>query len=229
MKELKYEIVYFDLDHTLLDFDRGEREALLESIENFGRTPSIDEIGLYNTINKKWWGYLQEGKFDKDTIVVGRFEEYLNEISLAVPPEEVAMMYLEKLSSRAYFLHGAEELLENLKKLGQRMAGISNGVQEVQRRRSAIVGMERFLDFVVTSEEVGAPKPDPKIFYDAASRSKVPIENSIYIGDNLDSDYKGAMNSGMKFIWYAPDRKIPTPEDLENRAFDYIELLSYLK
>lgn len=226
---MRYEIVYFDLDHTLLDFDRGEREALVESIETFGYRPSLDEISLYNTINKKWWGYLQEGRFDKDTIVVGRFREYLEEISLKASADDVSRMYLEKLSSRAYFLPGAEKFLETLNKNGQRMAGVSNGVQTVQKRRSAIVRMERFLEFVVTSEEVGAPKPDPKIFYEAAKRSKIPIENSIYVGDNLDSDYKGAMNSGMKFIWYAPDEMFLTPEGLDMRARNYTELLSYLQ
>ena len=226
---MPYEIVYFDLDHTLLDFDRGEREALVLTLRNFGYSVSQEEIVLYNSINKKWWAYLQNGKFNKDTIVIGRFREFLNEISLKAPVEEVSKMYLEELSVRAYFLPGAEEFLKTLNEMGQRMAGISNGVQRVQRRRSAIVGMERFLEFVVTSEEVGAPKPDPKIFFEAVKRSGVPIGTSVYVGDNLESDYAGALNAGMRFIWYAPDYTIPPPEGLTMRARDYEELILYLK
>ena len=206
---MRYEIVYFDLDHTLLDFEKSEKIALFNMLKHFSIEPKEEYIEIYKPINEKWWKLFSEKIYPKEVIIVERFREFFEKINLdsIYDFKEISKVYLENLSQLAFFFDGAEDLLKKLKNNGQRMAAITNGVEKVQQGRSKILNLHNYFEFVLTSEKVGKPKPDPLIFYEASKLSKVPIEKSIYIGDNPDSDYKGAKNAGMDFILYDPENK----------------------
>ncbi|APT75546.1 haloacid dehalogenase [Marinitoga sp. 1137] len=225
---MKYEIVYFDLDHTLLDFPKSERYALFEVLKSLNVEPKEEFIEIYVPINEKWWKLFSEGKYPKEVIIVERFKEFFKEagINKDVDFQKISNLYLEKLSKAGFFFDGAEEFLFKLREMGQRMAAITNGVEKVQQGRSKILKLDRFFEFVLTSEKAGKPKPDPIIFYKAAEISGVPIEKSIYIGDNPDSDYLGAKNAGMDFILYDPE---DIHQDLQcKRVRNYEEILREL-
>ncbi|WP_206076341.1 HAD family hydrolase [Marinitoga lauensis] len=167
-------------------------------------------------------------KYPKEVIVIERFKEFFEKIGLdsKYDIKEASNIYLENLSHLGFFFEGAENLLNKLKQRGQRMAAITNGVEKVQQGRSKALNLQNYFEFILTSEKVGKPKPDPLIFYEAAKLSGVPIENSVYIGDNPDSDYLGAKNAGMDFILYDP-KSIHTHLDCK-KATDYSDLLSTL-
>lgn len=226
---MKYEIIYLDLDGTLFDFERSEAEALSALMAGGGYSLNIDEIELYKEINKKWWKALSDGKYSKEYIVVARFREFFEIIGFKkITPEEASKSYLIELSKRAYFLPGAENFLLKLKKTGIRMAAITNGVDFVQKNRSRTANLDRFFEFVLTSEKVGKAKPAPDIFFEAARISGVPITRSLYIGDNVETDFAGAKNAGMDFILYAPGKEGRIAPDGLKIAGSYAELLDMI-
>lgn len=205
---LKYEIVYFDLDNTLLDFSKSEKEALKRTMKRYGITIDEKTYELYEKINEKWWSYFSQGKYKKDFIVVARFKEFFEAAGINDGnPELTSKEYLDELSSLSFFMPGAKKALEYLKQKGQRMAVITNGVERVQQGRSKKVNLDSFIEFVLTSERVGKPKPEPKIFFEASKLSGVPLKKSIYIGDNPESDLQGARRAGIDFILFDSNGK----------------------
>ncbi|AKI97341.1 YjjG family noncanonical pyrimidine nucleotidase [Kosmotoga pacifica] len=203
---MKYSIVYFDLDHTLFDFDRTEKEALEVVLAKASADPTPEKVERYKEINAELWKAFSEGKYSKDFIAVERFRRFFDEFGIdGISPEEAGELFVRELSKRGYFLPGAEVFLKKLKALGQRMAVITNGIRKVQESRKQAAKLERFFEFLLTSEEAGRPKPFPDIFYLAAERSGVPLEESVYVGDNLETDYAGAKNAGVEFILYQPE------------------------
>ncbi|HBT38849.1 MAG: HAD superfamily (Subfamily IA) hydrolase, TIGR02254 [Thermotoga sp. 50_1627] len=224
---MRYEMVYFDLDGTLLDFAKAEREAISTVLAEFGIPLSDDQIRMYVEINKKWWRFLSEGKASKDRIVIARFEEFLSWLRhTEISPAEVSERYLERLSNCGYFLPGAEEFLKKMKALNVRMAALTNGVHSVQERRAKLLKLERFFEFMITSELCGKPKPDPAMFLLAASKSGVPLTQSVYVGDDPVTDYLAAKNAEADFILLDLDSVHPDFDGL--RATSYDELFDLL-
>ncbi|SHE81849.1 putative hydrolase of the HAD superfamily [Marinitoga hydrogenitolerans DSM 16785] len=225
---MKYEIVYFDLDHTLLDFEKSEKVALFNTLKHFSITVKEEYIEIYKPINEKWWKLFSNGTYPKEVIIVERFREFFSSIGLdsKFDLNKVSDIYLENLSKLGFFLDGAENLLKILKEKKQRMAAITNGVEKVQKGRSKALNLDKYFEFILTSEKVGKPKPDPLIFYEAAKLSNVSIKNSVYIGDNPDSDYLGSKNVGMDFILYDPYNKHPELDC--KKVANYTELLKLI-
>lgn len=211
--------VLFDLDGTILDFEKSEETALKKTFLRHGIPLTEEQVLLYKSVNRKWWKMLAEKKVSKEEVVVARFEEFLGEIGSFLDPEKMAKEYLEFLSEEAYFLPGAEGFLKELKRNGFRMAAVTNGVRFVQERRSKKLGLERFFEFVLTSEEVGVEKPDPRIFWIALERMGLKKEDALYVGDDPASDLEGARNAGIDFVLFSPSgdvsREFPVVRNFE--------------
>lgn len=218
---------FFDLDHTILDFQRSEREALKEVFNSRKITLNHTDYEKYGQINAKWWGFLEEGALTKERVVLGRFEEFCEFLDVNLDPKKLNEEYLTALASSAHFLPGAVPFLEKLKEKSKRMAIITNGVYRVQRSRFIIAGLERFFEFSLSSEEVGVAKPNPEIFYLALKRAKLKKHEVLYIGDNLRSDYLGAKSAGIDFIWFHP--QAGPGEGPTEFARDYVRLWEILE
>ncbi|WP_236609223.1 YjjG family noncanonical pyrimidine nucleotidase [Mesotoga prima] len=222
----KYKMYFFDLDHTILDFERSEVESLLELFKARDIDLSEEQVRSYQSINSKWWGYLEKGTRNKEEVVVGRFREYCDSIDVSFDPEELNDEYLTRLSRKAYFLPGAREFLTTLRRQGKRMAIITNGVYRVQHNRFLSAGLPEFFEFSLSSEEAGVAKPDPGIFHEAIRRAGVQRNEVVYIGDSLESDYRGAENAGIDFIWFG--KHVRRNKGPVNIARNYDELLMLL-
>jgi putative hydrolase of the HAD superfamily len=205
---MKYKMIYFDLDNTILDFNKSEEFALKKIFEFLKLNFKDEYLNIYKPINEKWWRLFSEGKFPKDVIVVKRFQEFFETININLDNyEEISKFYLKALSNAAFFIEGAEEFLKTIKEKGIRMAAITNGVESVQQNRAKIAKLNRFFEFILTSEKVGKPKPEPDIFYYAEKLSKVPLSKSVYVGDNIETDYEGAKRANLDFILFDPENK----------------------
>ncbi|MDK2951704.1 MAG: 2-haloacid dehalogenase [Kosmotogales bacterium] len=200
-------IVYFDLDNTILDFDKCEREALKDLMIHYNLEFSDDHLSSYSEINKKCWQDYERGLLSKEKLREERFKIFFRSKNIEIKNNmNPAKDYLEFLKEKSYFIPGAERLLKKLKEKNHKMACLTNGIKEVQSRRTKKANLDEYFDFILTSEEIGKPKPDPLIFERASEISGIELKDSLYIGDSLSSDFLGAENAGVEFIlfWNKP-------------------------
>jgi len=211
--EKDYKHIFFDLDHTLWDFERNAEETKREMFENL----SLKEKGIsdyetfrekYVGINQALWALYREDKVGKDELNFRRFYDTL--CVLGVDDRELgeamASGFIEGISSKTYLFPHAKELLDYLfpKYI---LHIITNGFEEVQYRKLKTSGMDRYFTRVITSEAAGYKKPDPEIFEYALRQTGALAAESIMIGDDLEVDIAGARQLGIDQVYVNHDRK----------------------
>ena len=192
----------FDLDNTLLDFDKAEANALTKALGDAGMTVTEEMLSRYNKINLAQWKLLEQGRMTREEIKIRRFKLLFQEFDIKASPQEVARHYQIYLGQGHYFIEGAEEVLQKLSKK-YRIYLVTNGTLSVQRGRLKSSGIEKYLQGVFISEEIGYNKPSKEYFEKCFS--KIPDfkkENTVIIGDSLSSDVQGGINAGIKTIWF---------------------------
>lgn len=204
---MKKKFLLFDVDRTLLDFDRSEAEAIKNTLRHFG-LPVTDEIcSRYPAINESLWEEFEKGTIEKATILYRRFDILFSEFSLTCDSKEFDGYYRADLSKHAFLIDGAKELLLSLKAKGYQIHYVTNGTAGVQYPRLKKSGLDALADGIFLSEEIGFQKPE-KAFFDAVfpKISNFKLEEAIIIGDSLSSDMKGGENVGLDTMWYNPKK-----------------------
>ncbi|WP_410072819.1 YjjG family noncanonical pyrimidine nucleotidase [Anaerostipes sp.] len=193
----------FDLDNTLLDFDKAEANALTKALGEAGITVTDEMCNRYNKINLAQWKLLEQGILTREEVKLRRFQILFEEFAIdATEEEDVAGYYQRYLGQGHYFIEGAEEVLEELSKK-YRIYLVTNGTLSVQTGRLESSGIKKYLQGVFISEEIGYNKPSKEYFEKCFS--KIPDfkkENTMIIGDSLSSDIQGGINAGIKTIWF---------------------------
>lgn len=203
---MPYSWILFDADNTLFDFDRAEKSALANALNDAGVPTEDYMFGLYNTINKACWQDFEEGKISRQTLRTLRFERFFDEIGKDTDIPSFAINYLQYLAQGSFLYDGVEILLANLAET-HKIGLITNGLKEVQRPRLERSGIQHLFNLVVVSDEVGASKPDAA-FFDFAflQMGKPGKEEAIVVGDSLSADIAGGNNYGLHTCWYNPER-----------------------
>lgn len=203
----KYKHIFFDLDHTLWDFERNAEETKKEMFENL----KLASLGIdtyekfrekYIVINQDLWALYREDKIDKDLLNFKRFNDTLQVFGIDNPElgKTMAAMFIEGISTKTYLFPYAKEILEYLFPKYQ-IHIITNGFEEVQYSKLKNSGMDKYFTHIITSEAAGCKKPDIEIFnYALALTGALPNE-SIMIGDDLEVDIAGASAAGMDQIF----------------------------
>lgn len=202
---IKY--VFFDLDDTLLDFKRAERESIAATLDEFGLDSGEDTVKRYSEINDGLWKRLERGEFTREHLLSERFRILLRELGSSVSARDMRDAYEGRLASSYFMLEGAKEILDTIY-TRYRLYIASNGILQVQRKRIAGAGISRYFENVFISEELGAEKPS-ELFFERAF-SKIPgfrKEHAIIIGDSLTSDIAGGAAAGIKTCYFNPKRK----------------------
>lgn len=199
--------VLLDLDDTLLDFKRAEAIAIRDTFIELNIDPSEENIKLYSTINRSCWARLELGELTRDEVLHNRFDILFQKLGIEGDSHKSQEIYEYKLSFGAFYLDGAEELLNTLQ--GKyRLYLATNGIIKVQTRRIADSGIGKYFDDIFISEKIGYNKPD-KRFFDI-SFNTIPDfkqEETVIIGDTLTSDIKGGINAGIRTVYFNPGRK----------------------
>ena len=203
---MSYDILLFDADRTLYDFDASEKLAFFEVAPNYGVIPTDDNFELYKKINNENWQALEMGLFKKDRIVVRRFEQFLQAVGVQGDAVKMNDDYLTALSKKSILFEDTIALVERLKQAGKRMFLITNGVTKVQLGRIDGSPLQPYLENIFISEQMNVSKPQ-KLFFDLVAQniSNYSSERAIVIGDSLTSDIQGANNAGLDCIWLNPE------------------------
>lgn len=205
----RYRHLFFDLDHTLWDFQGNSRAVLEElhaELDLAGLDIPLEEfVPTYEEINEHLWGRYEAGDIDKAVLRVLRFRNTL--LRFGVKDDRLARtlgtVYLERCPQRPGLNPGARALLEDLRP-HYALHIITNGFHEVQRTKLQASGIDHLFTVVLSSEMAGAAKPDARIFQHALRTAGAQADESLMIGDNAVADISGARGAGIDQVHYAP-------------------------
>ena len=206
--------VFFDLDHTLWDFDKNSALAFQNIFSNRKIGLDLaDFLKAYQPINFEYWERYRKDEVTKEALRYGRLKDSFDSLKYTVTDDlidELAVDYVDLLPANNHLLDGGKDILDYLNKTYQ-LHIITNGFEEVQHKKLKNAGISDYFSTVTTSEEAGVKKPHPKIFETALNKSAARPENSLMIGDNYEADCTGAETCGIKsifFDYYANREKI---------------------
>ncbi|TKC13032.1 noncanonical pyrimidine nucleotidase, YjjG family [Pedobacter polaris] len=227
----QYKHIFFDLDHTIWDFDRNAQETLLELYEVYQLKAlglkSTDFIELYTENNHRLWQQYHLGEITKEKLREERFRKTF--LELGIKPEHVPQQfeddYVKISPTKTNLFAGAERVLAYLQKKYQ-LHIISNGFKETTLTKMNLSGLNPYFTNVIISEDVGVNKPNKRIFEHALEKAIATKEESIMIGDSLEADIRGAQDFGMKAIFFNP-LNVEKPADIEWQILHLEELLNH--
>ena len=198
--------IFFDLDHTLWDFDRNSKLAF-ERIFEQRKIPLAlsDFMKVYEPINFQYWKQYREERISKQELRRGRFKDAFAPFGISFPIEvldEISLDYIAELPKDNYLFDGTIELLEYLTQKNYNLHIITNGFDEVQYVKLKKSKIDFYFNTVTTSEDVGVKKPNPKVFKHALSLANVQASASVMIGDTFEADILGAESVGMHTLFF---------------------------
>ncbi len=210
-KNIKH--VFFDLDHTLWDFDKNSKESYAFIFQKNNININIDAfLNNYTKINHQYWKLYRENKVTKAELKHGRLLDTFKKINYSISKELIDILaeeYLENLSNYNHLFEHTTEILEYLRPK-YKLHIITNGFHEIQFKKMQNANLLNYFDIVITSENIGVKKPNPKIFFHALKQANAKTYESIMIGDNLEADVYGAKNIGVLALYFNEQtQKIP--------------------
>lgn len=233
MQILDKKSIFFDLDHTLWDFDKNAEETLAElfvvyRFDQFGIHSADLFIETYTRNNHRLWAQYHIGEIDKAQLRKARFADTFKE--LGVDPELFPLQfeedYLQICPRKTHLFPHTHEVLEYLQgKYSLHL--ISNGFKEASQIKIANSGLSNYFQTVVISELVGVHKPHPDIFHHAVANAQTRIPESVMIGDSIEADIRGAQGVGMDAVFFNPNRQA-LPEDIKRSITGLNELTEML-
>jgi len=215
----QYTHIFFDLDHTIWDFDKNAEETLHElygtyQLKDLGLHSADLFIETYTRNNHQLWADYHLGKVTKQHLREMRFKKTF--LDLGVEPHLMPTAfeddYVRICPTKTNLFPGAHETLTYLS-AKYPLYLISNGFKESQDTKINTTGIGKYFQHMVISELVGVNKPDKAIFQHALDVAGAAKETSLMIGDSLEADVMGALNFGMDAIYFNP-MGLEKPDDV---------------
>lgn len=229
----KYKHIFFDLDHTLWDYDTNASQSLFELFEKhrldkLDRFSKEDLAKTFFEVNYDLWDLYNVGKIQRPDIRERRFPAIFERLGAnrADVPLTFELEYVSLAPTKSGTFDGAHDILEYLSERYE-LHIITNGFDDIQATKLESSKLDHFFDVIITSETTAYRKPDKEIFELAMDRAGALLEQSIMIGDNLESDIRGAKNIGMDHVWFNPI-KSTSQDSIQHEIQNLIELKSIL-
>lgn len=210
--ERKYKCIFFDLDHTLWDYEANARETLADLYDAYNLKskgiPDAGELYLqFRKVNLDLWDLYDRELITQDFLRKERFRQTLGHFSAFDEKlsEALSEEYLSACPKKANLIPHALEALEYLS--GRYLLTVvTNGFEEVQKTKISSVDLGRFFSHIITSQKAGHRKPSQKIFEYAMHVNDIKCCDAVMVGDNLLTDIAGARNSSIDTIFFNPGR-----------------------
>jgi putative hydrolase of the HAD superfamily len=205
---MKYRHLFFDLDHTLWDFEANAKITFSELYHTLG----LKERGVsdfeqfhknYLIHNEKLWERYRNGFIKQDELRVKRMSLALLDFKISdeTLARQMSAQFLDLLPTRTILFPYAIEILQYLKGKNYELHLITNGFEKTQHSKLKYSGLDVFFNEIVTSEGSNSLKPNKEIFDFALEKTRASKDESIMIGDSIEVDIIGAMNAGMDQVF----------------------------
>ena len=205
---MTYKDLFFDLDHTIWDFELNSKETLWDLHQKYAlEAKGINDFDVfysnYSVHNHRLWDRYTKGFIKQEELRWKRI--YLSLLDYKIADEalskEMSIDYLDILPNKKNLFPYTTEILEYLKSKDYSMHLITNGFESVQFKKIKNSNLADYFTEVITSEASNSLKPNKEIFEYALKASGAKLETSIMIGDNESADIQGAINAGMDSIF----------------------------
>lgn len=222
--------IFFDLDHTLWDFETNSKNALEQlfvELKLDNHLPSFEEFHQrYKIENATLWKQYGAGNVTKDYLRYARFRDTFSNFELNNEDlvKKISDGYVSISPYQTAVFPHAHEILTHFKNEGYVLHIITNGFKEIQFIKLKNSQLIDFFDVIVCSEVAGANKPSPIIFDYSLKQAKAKAENSIMVGDNYEADVQGPLRFGFKnAVLFDPEKRVNIQVD-EHRISHLKEL-----
>lgn len=196
--------IFFDLDHTLWDFDVNSKKAYAYIFKSHNIIIDLDKFSaIYEPINHQYWALYREDKISQKELKYARLKDTFDKIGYSIEDAVILQLaddYLQALTKFNMLFEGTLDLLDYLKSK-YTLHIITNGFDEIQADKLNNSKINTYFKYIFTSESVQVKKPNPKIFFHALETAGAKTYESVMIGDNLIADINGANNIGLNTIF----------------------------
>lgn len=230
---MQYETIFFDLDHTLWDFERNSYEALSELADKYkliekGVSSLKSFINDYFVINELLWDEYRKGSITKESLRYERFYRTLKkyEIEDFQLAKSFGDDYVSISPFKTHLFPHSVEILNYLKDKYS-LHIITNGFEEVQHLKLKNCKLDQYFTEVITSERSGYKKPDARMFHFSLAATNENPENCLMIGDSLEADILGAKKVGIDQVYFNPQGNFHS-EILTHEIKSLVELKDFL-
>ena len=221
--------VYFDLDHTLWDFEKNSALTFHTILKKHHIEVDVEAfVQHYIPINAQYWEWYRHEKITQQELKFGRLRDAFALVNFQASDELIQLLsdeYIHYLPTFNHLFEGTIELLDYLKPK-YKLHIITNGFKEIQEGKMKNSKLNVYFDTVTNSEMAGVKKPNPKIYEHALSLRNVEKQNAIMIGDCIDADVNGALKFGIDAIWFN-EHLAAVPEGIK-AVNNLLELKKYL-
>lgn len=215
--------VFFDLDHTLWDFEKNSSLTFEKILAEHKIDIALESfLEVYVPANLSFWKLYREEKITKAELRYQRLKTVFDEIGYHVVDETIHSLsdeYINHLSSYNHLFPNTISVLDYLRPK-YNLHIITNGFQEIQERKLMNSGIHHYFEQIIDSEMAGVKKPNPVIFELALQKANTDPEKSIMIGDSLEADILGAKSVGFHTIHFNPH---------DEPAHDYSPIITELQ
>lgn len=221
--------IFFDLDHTLWDFERNSAltfERILK--RNKIEIELIDFLKVYVPANFAFWKLYREEKITKEELRYQRLRSVFDDLNYSISDDMIHILseeYIQYLSSFNHLFPHTIEVLDYLKPK-YKLHIITNGFQEIQDKKLRNAKISHYFDEVINSEMAGVKKPNPIIFELALQNANTIAEKSLMIGDSLEADILGAKALGFHTLHFNGHNE--PSHDLSKMIHDLSEIKNLL-
>lgn len=209
--------VFFDLDHTLWDFEKNSALAFETIFKNYQIEIDLDKfLKHYIPINLKYWEMYRTEQITQIQLRYGRLKDTFDLIAYEIEDEKINLLsdkYIHYLPKYNHLFEGTIEILEYLRPK-YKLHIITNGFAEIQNNKLNNANISHYFQTITNSEMAGVKKPNPIIFQHALDKAQAKKESSIMIGDCLEADIYGAIHSGFEAILFNEHKKT-IPENIK--------------
>jgi putative hydrolase of the HAD superfamily len=205
---MAYKDLFFDLDHTLWDFELNSKETMQELYSNhhiaaLGITDFDAFFNIYTAHNHRLWDRYAKGFIKQEELRWKRI--YLSLLDFKIANEQLSkdmsLEFLQILPTKKKLFPHTIEILNYLKDKNYKMHLITNGFESVQMQKIKNADIAHYFTEVVTSETSNSLKPNKEIFEFALKTTNATLSESIMIGDNETADIQGGINIGMDTVF----------------------------